>query len=390
MKKHLSTFFKNALLTIFLIASLVICVGLWNGAAVHYGDDRTALNWEKDGPYIFYQNDSTLSVNYLHGNQSDGLHATQRQYGIATPIFAECYFPLDESSFEFEVKSDFVPPKSTYEGANKILAISDIESGYRTFRDFLINNQVIDQALNWTFGEGHLVLVGDFVDRGFSTTQVLWLIYKLEQEAQKQGGSVHFIIGNHELKNMQGDYQAASPKYFHVASVLGKQQTELYDLNSLMGRWLSSKNALELINGILFVHGGIHPDIADLLFSIDEVNQIIRDNYYLSYYPKPEHSPQQFIISNKTGPCWYRGYFKDDLSQDDVERGLAAFNAKSVVVGHTVQWKVKRLYEGKVIAIDVQHPKDYHKNWPNKKSQGLLIEGDKYFRVFADGKREEI
>ena len=78
--------------------------------------------------------------------------------------------------------------------------------------------------LNWTFGNGHLVLVGDFVDRGFSTTQVLWFIYKLEQEAEKQGGYVHYILGNHELKNMQGNYESASLKYFHVAAILEKQQ----------------------------------------------------------------------------------------------------------------------------------------------------------------------
>lgn len=390
MKKRLFSFLKNALLTIFILASLIVCFGLWQGASLHYGDNPEALNWEKEGPYIFYQNDSSLSINYIHGNQDDGLYTSQREFGIATPMFAECYFPLDESSFQFEVTTDFVPPQSSYDDGEPILAISDIESGYKGFRDFLIAHQVLDQQLNWTFGKGHLVLVGDFVDRGFSATQVLWLIFKLEQEAVKHGGTVHFIIGNHELKNLQGDYQSASPKYFHIASVLGKLQTELYDLNSLMGRWLSSKNAIEKINDILFVHGGIHPEIADLFFSLEEINQIIRDHYYLPYYPQPEQSPTQFLISNKTGPCWYRGYFKDDLSQAEVERGLDFFQAKSVVVGHTLQAHVNRQYEGKVIAIDVHHPKDYHKNWPSPHAEALLIEAGKYYRLSADGEREEI
>jgi hypothetical protein len=43
-----------------------------------------------------------------------------------------------------------------------------------------------------------------------------------------------------------------------------------------------------------------------------------------------------------------------------------------------------------VIGIDIKHPKDYQKNWPNKKSEGLLIEGGKYFRVLHSGKKEEI
>ena len=85
-----------------------------------------------------------------------------------------------------------------------------------------------------------------------------------------------------------------------------------------------------------------------------------------------------------------RGYFKDDLSQEEVEKGINKFNAKAVVVGHTLQWSVKKLYNGKVFAIDVKHPKDYNKNWPNKKSEGLLITEGKYHRILANGKKLEL
>jgi hypothetical protein len=329
-------------------------------------------------------------VNYIKGNQDDGFFLDQKNYSINSKIPAFCYFPLDSTSFEFAIKTDFKTPKNTYNDNNAILAISDIESGYKTFRDFLINNKVIDNNLNWTFGTGHLVLVGDFVDRGFSTTQVLWFIYKLEQDATQQGGFVHFILGNHELKNMQGNYESASPKYFHVSAILEKQQNELYDSNSLIGRWMASKNTLELINGNLFAHGGIHPDIVDYNLNLDEINRIISINYYKPYYPKKENTKEQFLTSTNTGISWYRGYFKDDLTQEDVESGLNVFNAKSIVVGHTLQSKVNRQYNGKVIGIDVKHSKDYHKNWPNKKSEGLLIEENKYYRVFANGEKKEI
>jgi hypothetical protein len=43
-----------------------------------------------------------------------------------------------------------------------------------------------------------------------------------------------------------------------------------------------------------------------------------------------------------------------------------------------------------VIGIDVKHSKDYHKNWPNKKSEALLIDGEKYYRVLANGRKKEI
>ena len=69
---------------------------------------------------------------------------------------------------------------------------------------------------------------------------------------------------------------------------------------------------------------------------------------------------------------------------------LNKFNAKSIIVGHTLQYKVNRQYNGKVIAIDVKHPKDYQNHWPKGKSEGLLIKGNKYYRVFASGEKEEI
>jgi hypothetical protein len=51
---------------------------------------------------------------------------------------------------------------------------------------------------------------------------------------------------------------------------------------------------------------------------------------------------------------------------------------------------VNRQDNGKIFGIDVQHPNDDHKLWPAGQSEALLIEGDKYYRVFANGDKEEI
>jgi hypothetical protein len=390
MKKRIFRYVKHISLTLLFLGTSVIVFGLYHGASMHYADNPKMMDWDNDGPYVFYENDSILNVNYIKGNQDDGFYLEQKDYSVNSKIPAFCHFPLDSTSFEFSINTNTKSPLNTYDDNSKILAISDIESGYRTFRDFLINNKVIDKKLNWIFENGHLVLVGDFVDRGFSTTQVLWFIYKLEQDAIKKGGFVHFILGNHELKNMQGNYDSSSPKYYHIASILEKQQSQLYDSNSFIGKWMASKNTVELINGILFTHGGIHPNIVDYNLSIDEVNEIVSSNYYHPYYPRPEKTKEQFLNSTHTGVSWYRGYFKDDLIQEDIDLGLQKFNAKAVVVGHTLQSKVNRQFNGKVIGIDVKHPKDYHKNFPNSESEGLLIEKGKYYRVLHDGKKVEI
>ncbi len=390
MKKRIFRYLKHISATLIIVGAIAIVFGLYIGASLHYGDNELWKNLDKDGPYVFTKNDSIVEVNYIKGNKDDGFYVDQKEYPIDESIKCKVYFALDSTHFNLAIHPEIITPKATYDDGNKILAISDIEGSYKAFRDFLISNNVVDNELNWTFGNGHLVLVGDFVDRGASTTQVLWFIYKLEQESKIKGGVVHFIIGNHELKNMQGNYGSSSKKYMAVSNILGKRQSSLYSKNSFIGKWMASKNSIELINGNLFAHGGIHPEIAQTNLTLQEINGIIRENYYRPYYPKQEKNNNQLLLSNKTGICWYRGYFKDDLTQEQVENGLDKFNAKTIIVGHTLQSKVNSLYQGRLIGIDIKHPKDYHKNWPNQESEGLLIVNDTYYRVLANADKEEI
>jgi len=390
MRARIIRFLKHALLTLLMLVAIIVIIGLYIGALVKYDENPLMRNLDKEGPYVFYKNASTISVNNIRGNKNDGFHLEQKEYAVDSSVTLSCFFTLDSTYFYFALNSDFKTPYTTYNDNNTILAISDIESGYRTFRDFLIHNKVIDENLSWIFGNGHLVLVGDFVDRGYSTTQVLWFIYKLEQDAKKHGGLVHYIIGNHEIKNMQGRYDAASNKYYGVAAILGKRPHELYSQKSFLGKWMSSKNSIEKINGHLFAHGGVHPELIHSDISLDKINQIVRNNYYKIYFPEPEKTIDHLLLSNRKGIAWYRGYFKEDLPQQQIDDILQKFSAKSIIVGHTPQSEVNRQYEGKILGIDVRHPRDYRKTWPNKKSEGLLIEGNKYFRVYYNGEKEEI
>ena len=189
---------------------------------------------------------------------------------------------------------------------------------------------------------------------------------------------------------MQGKYKSASYKYYGVASILGKQHHNLYDDSSFIGKWMASKNTIEMINGNLFTHGGIHPDIVKYDISLDDINKVARENYRKPFFPKPEDSSDQLILSTKKGLSWYRGYFDNELTQDEIDNTLEKFDAKAVIVGHTPQWTVKSLYNNKVFAIDVKHPKDYKDNWPKKKSEGLLIKDDKYIRLLNNQKTFEL
>lgn len=380
---------KHFLSTLMLLALLGLGLAIYFGADIDYGDNMFAYKVGDEGPHIFYEGEH-LVTRHIRGERDQGFYVEEKIYSANATFSTNVQFPLDASQFSVTVNPVINTPATSYADDQPILAISDIESAYKTLRDFLLAHKVVDQELNWTFGKGHLVLLGDFIDRDASTTQTLWLIYRLEQLAHAQGGTVHYILGNHEIKNLQGNYQSSAKKYLNVAAILGKQQYELFNDQAFLGRWLASKNTAELINGHLFVHGGIHPKLANMNLDLQELNQFVREHYRKPYFPKPAPNANEMLISTRLGPSWYRGYFEDELKQEEVNAGLAKFKAKAVVVGHTPQWKIKALFDRKVFAINVKHPRDYRGSFPPRSSEALLIQGANYYRLLSDGAKKAL
>lgn len=387
--RFLLTNLKHFFGTLILLSLIVLGVAIYFGADIDYGDNMMAYKVGDEGPHIFFEGEH-LVARHIRGNRDQGFYVEEKSFPAQTPLTSTVHFPLDASQFSITLNPEIITPATSYDDDEPIFAISDIESAYKTLRDFLLAHQIVDQDLNWTFGRGHLVLLGDFVDRDASTTQTLWFIYRLEQLARAQGGTVHYILGNHEIKSLQGNYQSAAKKYLNVAAILGKQQYELFDNHAFLGRWLASKNTAELINAHLFVHGGIHPKLAAMSLNLEELNQFVRAHYRKSYFPKPSPAENDILISTQQGPSWYRGYFEGNLSQTEVDAGLAKFKAQAVVVGHTPQWKINTLFNRKVIAINVKHPRDYRGSFPPRSSEALLIQGSSYYRLLSDGEKQAL
>lgn len=395
MKKALKILQKiSTIIGVIVLTFLLVGLIYWGINADSFRYERNSLvsheNLEEEGPFVF-EKDSIYEINYIKGNSEKGYFIKTQIENINTDFNIKCYYYLDSTNFSFKLKKDFQNEKFEYKNPEKIIAISDIESDYKIFRDFLIINKVIDKKLNWIFGEGHLVLNGDFLDRSYFTTQVLWFIYKLEQEAENSGGKVHYILGNHEIMNIQGDNRYARRKYKNIASILGLKQYQLYDTTMHLGKWLQSKNVVEKIGNYVFVHGGISPELADKQIGFAEINEIARRNYQIAYFPKRNQSEnERSILNTKTSPYWYRGYYQDELKQNEIDKILEYYNCSQIIVGHTIQKEVSRIYNGKIVGIDVEHPKDYYKYFPELPTEGLLIENDKFYRIDNEGKRTEI
>ncbi|RKN78737.1 metallophosphoesterase [Ulvibacterium marinum] len=322
----------------------------------------------QDGPYLI--NDTLYEV-----SRENKLVKTI-QYDLDSIGVSVANQSVDE--FFVSIRPKYAIPKSNYEFPEKLIAISDIEGKFDAFAGFLQCNQIIDENFNWIFDKGHLVLVGDFVDRGKNVTQVLWLIYKLEQQAELKGGKVHFVLGNHEVMNFHGDHRYNQGKYLKVAQeISGKQNnTEalkyLYSEKSEIAKWLATKNVIEKIGDYLFVHGGLSSEILNYQLNLKEINHQVRSTHHREDYEKD--SVTQFLYSSK-GPFWYRGLIgqKPEATakvQSEIDQVLLYYKAEKMVLGHTVVDSVSKGYKGKIIRIDVSH--GYQKF--SGETKGLLIE----------------
>ena len=280
----------------------------------------------------------------------------------------------------------FFPEKSTFTTKRKIAALSDIHGQYDLALKLLRNNKIIDNKLNWNFGKGHLVIVGDIFDRGEKVNEILWLIYKLEIQAKDKGGQVHFILGNHEYMVLQKDLRYINEKYKLSSKLIGLEYDELYSNQTILGRWLRSKSTIIKINNNVFVHGGVSKNfIIKNGVDFNRLNSIMRKHID---FPKKEIKSMDFyeLYYGSKSLIWYRGYFKryfdkykENFTEKDMSKILKLISSDHIVVGHCSHNEIVQLYNKKVFGVDSSIKK-------GKYGEVLFIKKKRFFKGNLDGK----
>ncbi len=294
-----------------------------------------------DGPYFFIQDDSSLVVKWIKG-----IRPVEREIkgNDFSKIEKKIGLDFDFISIDFNKKQQ-IDYKQEFTGVNKFIALSDIHGQLDLFVKLLKQYKVIDKDFNWIFGSNHLVIGGDVFDRGDKVTETFWLIYKLEKQAEEQGGKVHFILGNHELMVMNNDLRYVNDKYYKTTQILDIPYDQLYSKNTIIGRWLRSKPLMFSINEILFTHAGISPDFINKNLSIEKAN-------YTFINSTVSDSIRVFLESG-SGPLWYRGYFSEKgFDEKMLDSILSYFDKNHIVIGHTTLPNIVSFKNSKIIGID--------------------------------------
>ena len=355
----------------------------------------------KDGPYLMHEQGQRTAYNI------DGRSVITQTFSAENPPELTVQTDKYLKTFPVRLKQQMIIEPSEFDQPQKLLAFSDIEGNFDAFRKLLQSNKVIDENYNWTFDKGHLVFCGDMFDRGNQVTECLWLLYSLEEKAKAAGGYVHFVLGNHEIMNLNSDHRYAEDKYIQNAALIGRSYAELYSSASELGKWLRTKNIMEKIGNMLFVHGGICKEVSELPLSISEMNTLARpylDKDSLARQSTDKKLALLFNYEDKLSPFWYRDYYLDQEMKilgggqkgidtvyktpmkviDDV---LEKFGVAHIITGHTVVAHnneagdtVSVHYNGKVLNTDTRHALG--------KSEALLIEGDKFYRVNDKGEKK--
>lgn len=334
-----------------------------------------------DGPYLLYKGDSIL----ITSTTSDPLIIAKKQSSLLKnkkKLVVEVKFSdSPEKDFSLKLKPVITIEPSVWQQPEKILFLSDIEGEFDALRNLLLANGVISKKYDWVFGKGHLVICGDLFDRGKDVPAVLWLLYKLEQDAKAKGGYVHTILGNHDMMNLSGDLRYVDQKYMKSAQAMGYDYMDLYNENTELGKWLRSKNLVEKIGDNICLHGGVSAEVNNLGLSIEELNNVSRPYIGFRDLKKKVTDSTILKIFSSNGLFWNRDYFKEQqVDEKVIDQTLTMHKAKRLVVGHTITaTNVGFYHNGKVLGVDVNQHAGKH--------EGALYENKKWFKINLTGQK---
>ncbi len=256
--------------------------------------------------------------------------------------------------------------KGSYPAVERLIVIGDIHGDYNAFTNVLKKAQIINENMEYIGGKSHVVQVGDILDRKpremdgqdeDSEAKIIALIMELQIKSYMHGGGYHAVIGNHEMMNVLGQFDYASP--MGLQHYGGAQGRKLYfQPGGTMSTYFACGwNPIVKIGGWLFCHGGLSKKIAEK-YSIEDINLISRDFLYgNTEHMKNKYFDELFLGSKSI--LWNRDYSIDHQNQvydklnDELNFIFKKYQAKRICLGHTPQLKgIKHRFQGRVFNVD--------------------------------------
>lgn len=263
----------------------------------------------------------------------------------------------------------------------------------------------------------------------------------IKASAVKDGSAVYSLLGNHELMNIIGDIRYVSYKNLEQLDVNDDEENKDQDINKevidvtnedytnnisnfikrrknifrregILAKFIAcTRYSILIVNGYLFVHGGVLGSYINQTYNLQDLNNKIKDFIMNKKDKKTEKEITNFIF-NADSPFYTRklGNIKKNTSLNDctdVQNIINSFkniniNLKGIIVGHTphldgINGTCKQNDKNTLFRIDVASSKAFkyvlnnEKN-PQAKAQVLKISNNDETEIlqFENGINDEI
>jgi hypothetical protein len=229
-----------------------------------------------------------------------------------------------------------------------VYAISDVHGMYGKLTQLLLENGLIDESGHWTGGRALLVVVGDSIDKGPQSIDVIDTWMRLQPEAQAVGGRVVVLLGNHEaefLHDPTPDNQKADD-LFKELKKRGMRPDELTDVKYPRARFLHSLPIAARVGNWAFCHSGFLPKE-----NWEELTAKASELLSGGKYGKDFITGDDSILEAKD--WWKRG----SKERDKLEARMNRDGMSGAVFGHQpkalgIDYKIGKSRGGRLIKID--------------------------------------
>jgi hypothetical protein len=287
------------------------------------------------------------------------------------------------------------PPDARTEGppVQRLVAIGDLHADIDAARRAFRMAGATDERDAWIGGNLVVVQMGDLIGRGSDDRAVLDFILSMQPKAKAAGGTLHVLIGNHEVFAARPDHRWVNPDAFaaflnipglnlrdpRLAEVPATERARAAALmpGGVYAKQLSAFPAVLRVGDTVFAHGGVLPVWAR--YGIDRINSEVRE-WLAGRTGEPR--PTQGLDDGSTddGVMWSR-HFSAGAGNEGcelLEESLSILGARRMVVAHTVRPRITPRCQEQVWPIDVGISRYY-----GGELQVLEIVDDRQVRVIG-------
>lgn len=253
----------------------------------------------------------------------------------------------------------------------RLIAMGDLHSDIVATRAAFQRAGATNGNDEWIGGDLTIVQLGDIIGRSDDEREVLDFMFDVRSKAKLAGGSVHVLIGNHEVMGGRVDNQAVGPNPFPGFADLPDLDLTQEPLLLLpayqrprgaalmaggpYARRLAEFPTVLRVGDTIYVHGGVVSRWAE--YGVHRINHEV-SQWLLGNTREPDSS---LGVDNGDGVMWTRQFSSAVTGEDcaELERSLSVLGARRMIVAHTVQPTITPRCGGKVWAVDVGMSRAY-------------------------------